>query len=181
MSVRMKFRSLMAAVFATGLVFSSISMAAEEGTVAVMAPWEGSGQVFQVAPDKLMVYSRYTGIMYIKDKKGALDTAVMLCPGVDEINVETKRTKGRGHCIISDGEDSLVFSEWTCVGTLGGCEGDFKITGGTGEFEGISGGGKMQVRTALVDAAIDLSSGSVIKDAAGLAVWPELTYKIPGN
>ncbi len=73
----------------------------------------------------------------------------------------------------------MVFSEWTCVGTLGGCEGDFKITGGTGDFEGISGRGKMQVRTALVEAAIDLSSGAVIKDAAGLAVWPALKYKIP--
>ena len=105
----------------------------------------------------------------------------MLCPGVDEINVETKETKGRGHCIISDGEDNLVFSEWTCDGTLVGCEGDFKITGGTGRFEGISGGGKMQVRTALIEAAIDLSSGSVVKDAAGLAVWPKLQYKIPGQ
>ena len=90
------------------------------------------------------------------------------------LHVKTKKTKGEGYCIISDGEDSLVFSKWTCVGTLDGCEGDFKITGGTGEFEGISGGGKMQVRTALIAAAIDLSSGSVIKDAAGLAVWPEL-------
>lgn len=181
MKVRMRSRSMMATVFATGLAFSSNGMAAEEGTVSIMSPWEGSGEVYQVAPDKLMIVSRYTGIMYIKNKEGSLDTAVMLCPGVDEIHVETKKTKGHGHCIISDGEDNLVFSKWTCVGTLDGCEGDFKITGGTGEFEGISGGGKMQVRTALIEAAIDLSSGSVIKNAAGLAVWPELKYKIPGK
>ncbi len=181
MSVRTTSRLTMASVFAAGLACFGSAMAAEEGTVSVMSPWEGSGDVFQVAPDKLMVLSRYTGIMYIKEKEGSLDTAVMLCPGVDEINVETKKTKGRGHCIISDGEDNLVFSEWTCDGTLVGCEGDFKITGGTGRFEGISGGGKMQVRTALIEAAIDLSSGSVVKDAAGLAVWPKLQYKIPGQ
>ena len=181
MSARMKSWLVTAMVVAVGLAVSSGGMAAEEGTVTVMSPWEGSGEVFQVAPDKLLVLSRYTGIMYIEDKEGALDTAVMLCPGVDEINVETKKTKGRGHCIISDGEDDLVFSEWTCVGVLGGCEGDFKLTGGTGKFEGISGGGKMHVRTALIEAAIDLSSGAVLKDAAGLAVWPELKYKIPGE
>ena len=181
MNVRMKSWSIMATVFATGLAFSSNGTAAEKGTVSIMSPWAGSGEVYQVAPDKLMVLSRYTGIMYIKDGEGSLDTAVMLCPGVDEIHVETKKTKGHGHCIISDGEDSLVFSEWTCVGTLDGCEGNFKLTGGTGKFEGISGGGKMKVRTALIEAALDLSSGSVIKDAAGLAVWPELKYKIPGK
>ena len=179
MSVSMKSWSVLGTVLAAGLGFSSSSMAAEEGTVQVMSPWEGTGQVYQVAPDKLMILSRYTGIMYIKNKEGSLDTAIMLCPGVDEINVKTKKSKGHGHCIISDGDDNLVFSEWTCTGAIDGCEGNFKITGGTGEFEGISGGGKMQVRTALVEAAIDLSSGAVVKDAAGLAVWPELKYKIP--
>ncbi len=179
MWARVKFWSVMGAVFAAGLGFSSNGIAAEEGTVTVMSPWQGSGQVYLVAPDKLMLLSRYTGIMYIENEQGSLDTAIMLCPGVENIDITSKTTESRGHCIISDGEDNLVFSDWTCTGTLDGCEGDFKITGGTGEFEGISGRGKMQVRTALVATALDLSSGSVVQDAAGLAVWPELKYRIP--
>ncbi len=88
---------------------------------------------------------------------------------------------GVGYCIISAGENNLVYSEWTCTGSLGGCDGDFQIIGGTGEFEGSSGGGKMQVRPALLKVGIDLSSGCAVRDAAGLAVWPELKYKIPAK
>ncbi len=179
MSVRKTPLSMLATVLAASLGFSNIGMAAEEGTVAAMSPWQGSGQVYQVSPHKLMILSRYTGILYVENEKGSLDTGIMLCPGVDSIDMKSKKTKGHGHCIISDGEENLVFSEWTCEGTVGSCEGNFKITGGTGEFKGISGGGKMQVRTALVETAIDLTSGSVVQDAAGLAVWAELKYKIP--
>ena len=155
------------------------SAIAEEGTVTAMAPWQGSGQVYVVGPDRRMILGRYAGIMYIEDEEGSLDTAIMLCPSVQNVNVKTKKTEARGHCTISDGENNLVYSDWTCKGAIGSCDGDFKITGGTGKFEGISGGGKMQVRAALVETAVDLSSGSVVRDAAGLAVWPKLKYKIP--
>ena len=181
MIARVSYWSVMVTALAAGFGLSGGAVAAEEGTVTVMSPWQGSGQVYQVGPEKLMILSRYAGIMYIENEQGSLDTAIMLCPGVETVHVKPEKVEGRGHCIISDGKDNLVFSDWTCSGTLDGCQGDFKITGGTGEFEGISGGGKMQVRTALVETALDLSSGSVVQDAAGLAVWPELKYKIPGE
>ena len=63
----------------------------------------------------------------------------------------------------------------------GACAGELTITGGTGKFEGISGGGPMLVRAALAETAASQSSGAVIRGAAGLAVWPELKYKIPGK
>jgi hypothetical protein len=37
----------------------------------------------------------------------------------------------------------------------------------------------MLVRTAVMGLATDVKSGDVIRAAAGLAVWPKLTYKIP--
>ena len=179
--MRMSFRHWsVIAVFGT-VGFISGSATAEEGTVAAMAPWQGSGQVYETGPDTRMILGRYAGIMYIENKEGSLDTAIMLCPAVQNVNVKTKQTEAHGHCVISDGENNLVYSEWACKGPMGGCDGDFKITGGTGEFEGISGGGPMQVRAALVETALDLSSGSVVRDAAGLAVWPELKYKIPAK
>ncbi len=156
-------------------------MAAEEGTVTAMSPWQGSGQVYQVAPNRRLILGRYSGIMYIETGEGSLDTAIMLCPAVQTIDTETKESGAHGHCVISDGEDNLVYSEWKCEGSVGACEGEFKIMGGTGEFEGISGSGKMMVRTALVETAIDLKNGAVVRDAAGLAVWPELKYKIPAK
>lgn len=181
MSVRVRFGSVMIAVFAAGFGLSGSGMAAEEGTVAAMAPWQGSGQVYQVAPNRRLILGRYAGIMYIETGEGSLDTAIMLCPAVQTIDTETKESGAHGHCVISGGKDSLVYSEWKCEGSAGACEGDLKITGGTGEFEGISGGGKMLVRAALMETAINLENGAVVRDAAGLAVWPELKYKIPGK
>ncbi len=166
---------VLAAILSLGLQ----SAVAEEGTVRAMSPWKGSGQVYAVAPDRRLILARYAGIMYIETGEGSLDTAIMLCPSVQTIDTDTKESGAHGHCVITDDEDNLVYSEWKCEGTVGACEGDFKITGGAGKFEGISGGGKMMVRTALVETAIDLENGAVVRDAAGLAVWPELNYAIP--
>ena len=179
MSARHSSTSVMAAASIGCLALWSNGSAAEEGTVTVMSPWQGSGQVYEVAPNRRLVLAEYAGIMYIETGEGSLDTAIMLCPAVQTIDTTTKESGAHGHCVISDANKNLVYSEWTCEGAVGACEGDFKITGGTGEFEGITGGGRMLVRTALVETAIDLSSGSVVQDAAGLAVWPELKYKIP--
>jgi len=63
----------------------------------------------------------------------------------------------------------------------GTCEWAFTLTGGTGKFKGISGGGKIIVRAALAETAMDLSSGTVVRSAAGLAVWPEPKYNIPNK
>lgn len=181
--MRMSVRSSSALAAVLGVTMGPVSgsVLAEERTVRAMSPWQGSGQVYAVAPDKRMILGRYAGIMYIENGEGSLDAAIMLCPAVQNIDTKTKKVDAFGHCVISEGEESLVYSEWKCKGSLGGCDGEFKITGGTGEFEGISGGGKMQVRAALIETAVDLSSGAVVRDAAGLAVWPELKYKIPSK
>ena len=179
MNARVKFGALKAAVLAAGLGFSCNGVAAEEGTVAAMAPWQGSGQVYVVAPDRRLILGRYAGIMYIETGEDSLDTAIMLCPAVQTVDTETKEMGAHGHCIISNGKEDLVYSEWKCEGTIGSCDGEFKITGGAGQFKGISGGGRMLIRAALVEVAIDLSNGEVVRDAAGLAVWPELKFKIP--
>jgi hypothetical protein len=64
-------------------------------------------------------------------------------------------------------------------GIQGACEGEFTLTGGTGKFAGITGGGKFVVRAALAETATSLTRGGVVSGAAGLAVWPALTYTIP--
>lgn len=168
------------------LAITSNSVLAEQGTVKAMAPWEGSGQVFEVAPEQLMVLGRFSGIMYLENgqentqenAQSSLDTALMLCPTVQEINVATTEAKAYGHCIITKDEDNVVYAKWDCTGVPGACEGEFTITGGKGNFAGISGGGKLLVRAALAKTAADLSSGTVIRGAAGLALWPELKYQI---
>jgi hypothetical protein len=52
------------------------------------------------------------------------------------------------------------------------------LKGGTGDKENISGGGPILIKTAFANIAA--IPGSVVEQTAvGLAVWPELTYKLP--
>jgi hypothetical protein len=163
------------------LVTTSQVALGEERTVQAMVPWQGSGEVFVVAPEKLMILASFPGIMYLQGTQGALDAAVMLCPAVQTLDIKSKRAEASGHCTLTAAGDDVVYSAWKCTGVQGACEGEFTLTGGTGKFTGITGGGKMTVRAALAETAASLSSGGVVRGAAGLAVWPTLKYTIPAK
>lgn len=161
---------------------AAVASAQEEGTAKILAPWESEGTVYQIAVDQILFQGRAQGIMYIDTGKGALDGAVFVCPSTNRIDLKNETSEVKGHCLITGGEEGeLVFAEFECKGEVGRCDGKLEFTGGTGQFEGITGSGKMQVRTTLVGLAADMTSGEVLRDAAGLAVWPELKYKIPGK
>ena len=166
---------------AAAMICASSAWAAEEGTVKMFAPWQSGGQVFQVGPDKLLFQGRAEGIMYIEDGEGALDAALFVCPGSREISLAQKKVVASGRCIIKGSGGGTVFAEFECSGKPGVCNGKFTLTGGTGRFAGITGGGDIIVRTVLGEMASDLQSGETISGSAGLAIWPSLSYKIPGN
>ena len=173
------FHRWLAASAALTLLGTIGSAQAEEGTVEAMAPWEGEGQVFQIAPEKVIFMGAFNGIVYLQQGEGALDAMIMLCPGTQETNLKDQSTKSTGYCTFQGASGDRVFARWDCEGKAGGCNGRMTLTGGTGQFEGITGGGEMAARTVLADLAANLESGSVVKSAAGLVVWPKLSYKIP--
>jgi hypothetical protein len=168
---------------ASPIALGGAAAAGEMTTVRATSPWQGSGQVFDVGPDKRLILGRVTGILYLDGGKGALDSGLMLCPAMVRLDLGASAAEVSGHCTITDGEtEDTVYSEWECKGASGGpCEGKLTITGGSGRFEGISGGGAMTFRAALVQTAVDLGDGTVVRDAAGLAVWPEIRFEIPSR
>jgi hypothetical protein len=181
-NVKMNTRQLLRVIVTVGMLVTASHVAfGEERTVQAMAPWQGSGEVFVVAPEKLMILVSFTGIMYLQGKQGALDGVVMHCPAVQTLDIKAKRAEGSGHCTLTDAGDDVVYSAWKCTGVQGACEGEFTLTGGTGKFAGITGGGKLMVRAALTETAARLSSGGVVRAAAALAIWPELKYTIPAK
>jgi hypothetical protein len=181
-NMQMKARRLLWMLVIVGLLVTASQVAlGEERTVQAMAPWQGSGEVFVVAPEQLMILGSFTGIMYLQDKQGALDALVMLCPAVQILDAKAKKAEASGHCTLTATGDDVVYSAWKCTGVQGACEGEFTLTSGTGKFAGITGGGKMIVRAALHETAASLSRGGVVRDAAGLAVWPALKYTIPAR
>jgi len=169
-----------AMMLTAGLAALAVSAGAmaEEGTVRAMSPWQAQGEAFLVAPEQLQFLGKFEGILYLEKGGGDLDAALLLCPASQTVDLGSGTTEAKGHCIMTSAKGDMVFSEWTCSGAAGkGCVGELRLTGGTGPFEGISGSGEMVVRTVLTGMATDLRSGEVIRGAAGLAVWPKLTYR----
>jgi hypothetical protein len=155
------------------------SVGAEEGKVKVLAPWQGEGQVFQIEPTKIAFLARFDGILYVENGEGPLDGVPFVCPGTQLMDLASGAMSAEGHCMLTPSEHEELYAKWSCSGQVAGeCRGRFELIGGTGRFEGATGGGAMSLRTVLSDLVEDTRSGEVVRAAAGLAVWPELSYKL---
>lgn len=169
-------RSLMAILILcawSGLTF------AESSTISAVIPWQGQGQIFPIGTDKLRFLGAIEGIMYVETPEGPLNEAFVQCPIVQDIDVTSETTSVTGNCTIVVSTEDAVFAELTCVGMRGYCTGEFKLTGGTGRFSGISGSSRMTVRSPVHALARDLSDGTVLQIAAGILQLPELTIELP--
>jgi hypothetical protein len=88
-------------------------------------------------------------------------------------------TSASGNCVIVVSIEDSIFAEISCKGVEGLCSGEFKLTGDTGRFAGISGSGGRTVRSPVHALAADLSEGTIVHVAAGLLQMPELKYSLP--
>lgn len=172
---------LAAACLAIGIAvgFATPSMAEEEATVEAFSAWQGRGQIFPTGSHQATFVGAFSGMIYVETEQGPLDAGFMVCPAMFEIDLENGTQTGNGRCTISAKDGGRVFAEWTCSGVhLVGCNGDFKLTGGTDRFEGITGGGPMVVRSGLRDIAA-MPGNTIQESAAGIAIWRQLHYRIP--
>jgi hypothetical protein len=167
----------------TGLLLlaAGSSAFAEKKSLKAVMPWEGDGKVYQIGPETMLFLGAFEGIIYVETSEGKLDEGFVRCPGSQTIDVKTGKTSGEGHCMITPSAGDIVYATWSCKGEVGGCKGDFKLTGGSGQYKGISGSSKLLVRSAINTLVVGLSSGSVVREATGIAILPELTYSIPGS
>ena len=158
--------------------WSGLAVAATS-TVSAVIPWQGQGQIFSVGTDKLRFLGSIEGIMYVETAEGELDEAFVQCPIVQNIDAISQSTSATGTCTIVVSTEDLVFAEITCDGIEGLCIGDFILTGGTGRFTGISGSGRMTVRSPVHVLAANLSESAVLQVASGILQIPELEITIP--
>ncbi len=168
------------------LIFGTLVMCAWAGltyaatsTISAVIPWQGQGQIFPVGTNKLRFLGSIEGIMYVETAEGDMNEAFVRCPIVQNIDAVDGSTSASGNCVIVVSTADSVFAEITCEGIEGLCRGEFKLTGGTGQFAGISGSGRMTVRSPVHALAADLSEGTVVHVAAGILQIPELKYNLP--
>jgi len=157
----------------SGLTFAASS------TVSAVIPWQGHGQIFVIGTDKVRFLGVIEGIMYVETAEGALNEAFVQCPIVQDVDLTNDTTSATGNCTIVVSTEDAVFAELTCSGMQGYCSGEFKLTGGTGRFSGISGSSRMTVRSPVHTLALDLSDGAVLQIAAGILQLPELKITLP--
>ncbi len=155
--------------------------AAEQTTVRAVLPWDGAGRIFHIGTDTLLFLGAIDGVIYVETATGEFDQAFAQCPITQKLVVSTGQTSASGYCMITQSPEDTVFAELSCEGQVGGCEGVFTVTGGTGRFDGISGSSRMIVRSPLQALARDVGSGSELRVTSGIMLLPELTFTIPGK
>ena len=170
----------LSAVSGLVLLLGSGSVSAEK-TLKAIIPFEGEGTVYQIGPETMLFLGAFEGIIYVETAEGKLDEGFLRCPGSQTIDTNTGKTSGEGYCMITPSVGDVVYATWSCAGEVGGCKGDFKLTGGTGQYQGIGGSSKLVVRSALNTLIVGMSSGSAVREVTGLAILPELRYTLPAQ
>ncbi len=166
------------AALGLGVLESRAAAAAEEATIKAFSTWHAGGQVSETGPKEAVFVGVLAGTVYVETEKGPLESGQMVCPAMVTIDLTDGSQTGNGRCTITDKEGARVYAEIACEGVhLIGCDGEFKLTGGTGRFEGISGGGPVVIRSDFRKLGAD--AGSTFGQATGIMYWRELSYRIP--
>ena len=171
----------LAPLMAVLLSIAASAQAAEKGTVQATMPWDGEGNLYQVNSSTVVFMGALKGIMYVESASGDMNEGFVVCPVMQQLDLESGNTEAVGHCEITVSPDDVVYARMTCNGKVdgGGCGGTFELTDGEGKFKGISGSGKLKVRSPIRAIASDLASGATVRVATGLAQIKDLEYSIP--
>ncbi|MGF1629283.1 MAG: hypothetical protein ACFCUT_07415 [Kiloniellaceae bacterium] len=165
---------------AASLAASSIA-AAEEQTINAFSAWTGEGVVYDSGPNTGTFVGAISGALYVHTDKGPASAGLMVCPAMLEIDLVDATQLGQGKCTITGDDGAKVFAEWTCQGVhLIGCDGEFKLTGGSGRMEGIIGTGSLTVRTTTrVASTAAMLDGAVTEIGSGILLLEDLVYTLP--
>ena len=176
MTVKQKFLVPVATLLWLAL---SPAWAAEEGTVQAAIPWDAEGEVYNVGTTTVLFLGSLKGIVYVENSKGEMHEGYIVCPVMQSIDLNTGATDATAHCEITTSPESVLYATMTCKGVPGSCVGDFTLTDGEGRFTGVSGSGKLRVRSPIRALIADVASGSVLRVGSGLAIINDLNYSIP--
>ena len=100
------------------LVFAP-AQAAEEGTVQASIPWDGEGKIYQVNTTTIAFLGSLKGIIYVESATGEMNEGFVVCPVMQQLDLESKLTQAVGHCEITASPDDVLYAKMTCEGKLG--------------------------------------------------------------
>ena len=168
-----------ALALAAAFVLLNREAAAEKRTLRAFSAWQAEGELLQTGPNEATFLATLAGRLYFDTDQGPVDAGAMVCPFVVRINLKNNTQAGSGSCAITGPKGNRAYLDLRCTGVpLVGCSGDSTLTGGTGPFEKVTGGGRFVVRSDLHE--LTTHPDAMIKDTfSGIIFWPALSYKIP--
>lgn len=172
-------KGFLAAAMALLLLNFSLVHAAEQDTIQAIIPWDAEGRVFQVDTETMMFLGAMHGIMYVQSSRGEIHEAFVMCPVTQKLDLESGDTEAAAYCEITASADDVAYAEMSCNGKVGDCNGTFELVDGEGKFAGISGSGKLRIRSPLSAIVSGVAAGADIRVGSGLAVIMDLEYRIP--
>ena len=131
---------LIAAVTAA-LAFGQAAPArAEDWKVTGEFGWFGVGKAHQIEKGYFYWVGEFSGTFFNDKGQGSLfHRAGVKCPAFFDADVNNKKGKAAGYCIITDTDGDQAYATWQNAGDTVRGPGTFEYTGGTGKYKGISG------------------------------------------
>ena len=155
-------------------------MADEKQVVKAFSVVEVTGSILPDGVDSTRMMGTLEGPFFIDAGQGPVDAGNMHCVANMHGVASSGRQAGEGSCVLTASDGARLFGEWTCEGIrFVGCRGDFKITGGTGRLEGVSGGGAMTSRVSDHTVAPQDEAGMAMMTSRGIVFWDEFVFDMP--
>jgi hypothetical protein len=131
-------RRLMLSVVA-GVVVSA-GAHAEDWMFVGQFGWLGVGKAQEIEKGHLFWVGEFSGT-FLSDKgeNGLFDHAGMKCPGWNDIDLNNKKNKAAGYCVVADAGGDKAYLRWQTTGDTVRGPGTYEWTGGTGKYKDIRG------------------------------------------
>ncbi len=156
------------------------SLAGEKQVVKAFSVVEATGSTLPAGADSTRMMGTLEGPFFIDTGQGPVDAGNMHCVANMHADNSSGRQAGEGSCVLTAQDGASLFAEWTCEGIrFVGCRGDFKITGGTGRLEGVSGGGVMTSRVSDHAVVPQDEAGMAKVASRGIVFWDEFVFDMP--
>ncbi|PWT72069.1 MAG: hypothetical protein C5B46_07310 [Proteobacteria bacterium] len=136
---------------------------AEDWKVIGEFGWFGVGKAYQIEKGHYYWVGEFTGTFFNDKGKGSLfHRAGVKCPAYNDLDLNTKKNRAGGYCIITDTDGDQAYLTWQNQGDTVAGPGTFQYTGGTGKYQGISGN-----NTFVGVTQVNWQDGT----ASGYATW----------
>ena len=133
-----------------------------------------SATVVRSGEKQVVLAGSLSGPFFVETSEGPQHGGAVTCTVSARIDIANRRQIASGACTFNAHDGATAFGNWECEGyELVGCRGAFKLAGGTGRFEGISGDGRLLWRPTAQELTRQLD-GSTVDNATGLLLWRDM-------